>query len=72
MKEHTLIGFPHYEVERYEPLKIQKLDKLYLLHKLYNLNSKMKRAQFEGNKEEILKLRKLTTLMKEFINLYAV
>jgi hypothetical protein len=67
----TLIGFPYYEVEKYEPLGISKLDREYLKTKLYILNSKMKKAQFKHDLNEITKLRKLTTLMKEFINLYA-
>lgn len=71
-RDYTLIGLPYYEVEIYEDLGITKLEKTYLKHKLYILNAKMKKAQFKHDLNEIKRLRRLTTLMKEFINLYGI
>jgi hypothetical protein len=57
--------------DKYKELRIKKQDGLYLKNKLYTLNSRMKRAQFENNQEVIRKTRHLIMLLKEYTNLYA-
>lgn len=56
--------------ERYKSLNLLKIERRYLIHRLYQINSKIKEAQINRDYNELNMLNHKVKLLKEVMNLY--
>lgn len=56
--------------ERYKSLNLLKIERRYLIHRLYQINSKIKEAQINRDYNELNMLNHKVKLLKEVLNLY--